>query len=129
MFRCQICRIGEVSGHSESGDRLSAECSNCGRYRIAKHHLQDLEFDAQRKEHLRELLAHLIRRRSRPDEWIPVTPELLERASSGGVTLPGAIEQLDNLILWLAQNTQPGQLLSIEYKAFQSVVGSATRSA
>ena len=87
-----------------------------------------VEGTASRGKHRRELLAYLIRRRARSDEWSPVPSELIEQIARDAVAFPNAIEQVDNLLLWLAQNTEPGNRADVRYRSFQAIIGTATKT-
>jgi|SRR5882672_1282991 len=108
---CQLCAIGDHHGKSTSDVGDSIDCSNCGKFRISHQTFNDFINNVHgRGEEQRALLAYLVRQRARPDEWIRVTPELVEQVYSGAVSFPSAIAQVENLVVWLAENVpQPGQ--------------------
>lgn len=128
MTTCPICKIGSYSGHSESDGILSIECSNCGRYSITKDTLSDLEAVVARGNHRRETLAYAIRRRSRPDAWTRVTSELVDQVEKNAIELPGATEQVDNLLRWIAEHRGPGESADVRFERFQAIIGTATKA-
>lgn len=128
MSTCPICNIGEVPGESIFPDGArSLECSNCGRFKVAADTLSDLEYEASRGKDRRQMLAYLVRRRARPDAWMPVTAEMLQQVASGAVELPNALEQIDNLILALGDDTTPGQAVNVRYATFQAIIGTNSK--
>jgi len=122
---CAICGSRLTSQPISDGGGWKTTCENCGRYRITDSAFEDLKGWLLAHPLKLRLLAYTVRKRERPDSHSVVDTYLLERVLSEG-EYPGAFEQVENLIIWLAENLpNPGWLVDIVYPSFQAVIGVA----
>jgi hypothetical protein len=124
---CLVCGGGPHQEPQQLGDGVSFDCQNCGNYWLSNTAVVVLR---DKPPPNRPLLAHFIRRRWRPSERVKVLSELVEAAFATEARYPNAAEQVENLVIWLAENVPyPGQPTTIKAEALQAVVGAATREA
>lgn len=121
---CPICRVGPQHPPDQIGGGVLYDCSNCGPYWLTGTAAVVLPENIEAAPERRFLLAHFVRQRSRAGERTKVDSHLVQHAFATSTAFPSAFEQLENLLIWLAQNTRPGQLITIEFRTFQAIVGS-----
>ena len=131
---CVICEIPLDRDTTYGGEQgiYTAHCPNCGKYRIAEDAYEDLVSDwrtRKSKKNYFPLLSHKVRLRQRPDDPTFVRSEWLQEVFDGAVHFPSAIEQIENLVIYLAENLGPGESRLISYKNSQAVVGAISRNA
>src|SRR5690606_18660234 len=107
LIPCLICGGGPHQEPRPAGDVVLFDCKNCGDYRITSKAIAAIREGNQRR---RPLLAHRVRRRFRAGERVLVDSTLVEEALAADAKYPSASEQVENLLIWLAENVpQPGQ--------------------
>ena len=120
---CEVRLIGDPRWNDQH-DFWDTHCPNCGKYRIVRDAYRDLRDDwrISKKKYL-PLVSHKVRRRWRPDNPNVVDNPFLVEIFDGELDFPNAIEQVENLIIYLAENLLPGDEMSITRKYLQAVVG------
>ena len=120
---CEVRLIGTPRRNPEY-DFWDTHCPNCGKYRIARAEYRDLidHWRIQKPDYL-PMISHKIRLRQRPDEMPVVSAPFLIEIFDGELGFPNAIEQVENLVIYLAENLRPGDQVNITRKHFQAVVG------
>ena len=128
---CVICEIPLDRDTTYSGGIYTAHCTNCGKYRITDSAYEDLVSDwrtRKSKKNYFPFLSHKVRLRQRPDDPTFVRLEWLQEIFDGAVHFPSAIEQIENLVIYLAENLDPGESRLISHKNSQAVVGAISRN-
>lgn len=75
----------------------------------------------------RPLLSHLVRRRALQGQRVKIHSDLVKKAFAPDTRYPTAIEQVENLLIYLAENVpQPGQPVDIDIGTFQAIIAAAT---
>ncbi len=123
---CVLCevRLNGTPRPNHEHDFWDTHCPSCGRYRIARAEYRDLidHWRIQKPDYL-PLISHKIRLRQRPDEMPVVSAPFLIEIFDGELEFPSAIEQVENLVIYLAETLRPGDQVHISRKNFQAVVG------
>src|SRR5499427_4773666 len=123
---CKICGQGPFQLPEQSGKGLRFDCANCGEYWLDLAALNKLDAQKGDPEH-HALLAHFVRRRYRKGVRTKVTPEIVDSAFAADAKFPSAMEQVENLILWFAQEQpRPGQATELVFGTHQAIVGCTT---
>ncbi len=123
---CIICEVRfevDPTRNSEH-DYWVARCPNCGKYRISRSAYLDLNDDWRiRKPNYLPLVSHKVRLRQRPDTPTFVDSPFLRDIFDGDLEFPSAIEQVENLVIYLAETLLPGNQAPISYRHCQAIVG------
>jgi len=124
---CPICKSHlEEPIESEkrlSGDKHLFNCRRCGKYILTGSVLHYLPTVLENQERM-ALLSHLLRK-MQSEKAIPLIDsylleELLKRQ------LPSLAEQINNLILWLGNITNPGGDVFTGIEIYQTIMGAKT---
>ena len=121
---CQSLLIGKRPG----SPYISYDCHRCGRFSMHDHAedtLQRIYLEANdEKENKTAILSYSIRKMQKNDANCParIDKQLIETILKR--PLPSITEQANNLIIWLAENSSPGEDSSIETITHQSIAGS-----
>lgn len=124
QLRCPICKSQtEPPAHPDTdyGRWSYWDCPRCGRFSLstmAKLSLSRIDSDRGRAMGV----SHLIRRAQRHNEWIEITREAFENMIEHA-SIPSVAEQSDNLVLFLGNETSPGQPKNLDEKTCGAVVG------
>lgn len=126
---CPICKCklsAEVTT-GMNGEVIKFNCPNCGKYEVSKNYYDDSLVNNNLRNTQLAILSHAIRRMqsNRPQCLID---QGLASSILQSTTLPTAIEQLDNLVLYLGKNlTEPGQKIKILHRdMMRATLGSIT---
>ncbi len=128
---CPVCQTAlnkkqpiTVSGPRYSGPSSCNDCPRCGKF-VFLFRERDLDLMVARvcphDKDWRSVLSHHIRKMQKNDEEIDLDDNLVKAILKK--TPPSLNEQINNIILWLGQATRPGELLGIEGKTHQSIMG------
>jgi hypothetical protein len=132
--KCVICGFKLPSSATYDGeqDAYSTSCSNCGQYRLAGSAFGTLAggwWPEEAKRQYLPLLAHQVRARQRTEPRPFVGTNWLHRLLDNEPEFPNAIQQIENLVIELAETLRPGEPVDIEPERFQAVAGSSTAAA
>lgn len=123
---CKICDRQlnrEVYPHK---DCINFDCPNCGFYAFEQTAYEDLDFYLKKSPSKAAILAHFVRKRTDSSPLPVIDIQLIERAFSADSHFPNAFEQIENLIIWLAENAPyPGHEAQIDFAHFQAIIGCA----
>src|SRR5262245_51059540 len=122
---CPVCRTPDVSNES-STSRRRYQCPRCGDYFLSSQ-ADEAIVDIARTRQARAVLSYAIRRMPRPSKGPPTLwSEDVERLVRE-TKLPDPLEQLDNLVVWLGENTESGTYVEVD-DTYQALVGVASAS-
>jgi hypothetical protein len=126
MSKCPLCRYElEREPHDvfETNGKIFS-CSNCGRFELAFESVINLpSLVADRPESL-QILSHAVRRMNARTECPKLTWELIESILAT-TELPSPIQQVENLLLWLADNSSFGGLFQLVPQTHSAIIGAA----
>lgn len=103
----------------------TVRCKNCGDYRIDESALADLldHWKLEKPQYM-SLIARNIRRRQRDEEAPPwVGPTWLQETCEGPLEFSSAFEQVENLVIFMAENLGPGETMLLNCGTCQAAVG------
>ena len=119
---CPIC--GKPLGPADdlgvkTGDFEYFNCAiSCGKYKISRSLLKSLPSLLQENKDRVPLLSHFIQ----AGREIPYLDSyLVEQVFQ--MQLPNLSDQSKNLILWIGNNTEPGEKVENSFEVFQSIMG------
>jgi hypothetical protein len=119
---CPVCQ-DPLEGPAQDNryrEVITIRCGNCGTHRITMEAIDDLPGIA-RNAAGRARIAYGVRKVPERDV---ITSELVEDLAR--VTqLPGAIERLDNLVVFMASTFAPGERRRLDPKALRATLGAA----
>lgn len=95
--------------------------SSCGKYEISKTLLQSLPKILKEDESRVFLLSHFLRKMQAGKETPYLNSTLIDKVLQ--TSLPSLSDQSQYLILWLGNNTQPGERVEYPFTAFQAIMG------
>ena len=125
--KCPICGYVLESSEglgSKTGDFEYFNCPCCGKYKASRSLLVSLPTLLQNDDEKKIHLSHSIQKMQKDDQ-IPyldsyLIPKILE------TQLPGLADQINNLILFVGNNTTPGEEKYFLVNAIQSIIGAKT---
>ncbi len=123
MSKCPLCRYElELEPHEvfETNGKIFS-CPNCGCFELTFESLVNLPSIAE-DSHSLQILSHVVRRMNARTECPKLTSDLIESILAT-TELPSPIEQVENLLLWLADNTSFGGLFSLIPQTHSAVIG------
>lgn len=124
--RCPVCDVQSEYGPRYDGEHgiYAIDCTNCGSYRISESSVAELLdfYSDKRSAHL-PLVAHKIRRRQRGEADLWVSPTWLQDICEGPLEFPSAFEQVENLIIFMAEILGPGVTMPLNHQTCQAAVG------
>ena len=126
--QCIICDVQLIGKPIRDANRdiWTALCTNCGKYRITDSAFEEMKGRRNFHSEYLPLLSHTVRRGERHDNPALINVALLERVFGGDLELPDAFEQIENMIIWLAENLRhPGDQVHLSHQTFQAIVGAA----
>lgn len=123
---CAFCDVELFSNPTLDGEHgiWTAHCPNCGKYRITSSAYRDLVDDWQvRKPDYLPLVSHKVRLRQRRDTPTYIDTYFLQEIFDGELEFPSAIEQVENLVIYLAETLLPGDEANLSYRTCQAIAG------
>ena len=121
---CPICGRPLESADDPSkkkGDYETFNCATCGEFKLSRSLLKSLPGLLQEDEARAPLLSHFIRKMQAGSETPYLDTNLVERVLK--TQLPSLSDQTNNLILWIGNNTEPGDKAEDSFEFFQAVMG------
>src|SRR5436190_989234 len=122
--RCLVCSMMTMSDVTE--DRaLSVRrypCPKCGTYEAdfaAAPYVGEFALGSVE----RAVLSYAIRRMSRGGRELPLIHTEKVKEILANTSLPDPLEQIDNFVVWLAENVRPGSYEDAEDEVHQAVLG------
>jgi hypothetical protein len=107
---------------AKTGDYEIINCaSSCGKYKISRSVLKSLPKLLQEDENKVFLLSHFLRKMQSGKEIPSLESYLIEKIFQ--TSLPNLPDQSKYLILWLGNNTMPGERVEYPFAAFQAIMG------
>lgn len=131
---CVICEadLPKRPTRDAENDLYCVACTNCGTYRIGGSEyawlVKGWRNDSEKEEYL-ALLSHQVRSRQRTDEPPFIDSNWLRSVLDGDLAFPNAIQQIENLIIYLAETLRPGEHMNVNYTNCQAIAGSSSRDA
>jgi hypothetical protein len=126
--KCPVCSNELLSPPRKvfgtSGQIFS--CPNCGRFELDFESIINLTRGAVEEAASLALLSHKIRSMGRDSEVPKVSQGLIETFLKTS-RLPGPLEQVNNLLLWLGDSSSFGQLFTLSPTAHTAVAGALNR--
>ncbi len=128
---CPICKSPSIDNGNQPpkiGDREYFNCSRCGEFILSRSILQGIVEHHLLNDDLEKIavLSHSIRKMQGKGDVPYLDSYLVEQLLLNH--LPNLSEQINNLILWLGKETDPGQTTRIDASIHQSVMGAKTPS-
>jgi hypothetical protein len=107
---------------------LSIECSNCGAYRIGYTEIDSLilHWKQHRPDHM-AMVSHHIRHMQRTGDPPFISTAWLEKTCSSDLEFPNAFDQVENLIIFLAETLKAGETMHLGPQTCQAAAGSSDR--
>jgi hypothetical protein len=124
MPNCPICNLVEATVETLGDiDAKAVTCKVCGRVRIDKLFIEDLQARLSSDPQSRARLVHWLRKRTAPQQPMALTRDLLETIIRQ--PLPAPREQADNLIRWLGDSLRenPGRTQRILMDLMAPTIG------
>jgi len=125
MTQCPLCEY-ELQGESDPtrrDDWLEFRCPNCGCFQMSFESITDLPALAAKDRRNLVLLSHAVRKmNSRTGKRPTLSSDLIEKIAAT-TELPTATEQVENLLLWMADTTEFGERLHIIPQTHSAIVG------
>ncbi len=123
---CPVCGMDLDPQHNphSQGDYRSIDCQRCGTYQVSRTGLKELQ-DLISNTEARALLSHTIRKMQGGKELPFLNSYVLEEILKN--RLPDLSNQVNNLILWLGDNSNPGKKVSAWPEFFQTIMGAKER--
>lgn len=122
---CPICGkllISVEDPDVKTGDDKYYNCSeSCGEFKISRSLLKSLPGLIQEDENRAFLLSHFLRKMQGRKEIPYLHRDLVENIIQN--SLPGLPDQSKYMILWLGNNTRPGETTFNRYEIYQAVMG------
>jgi hypothetical protein len=104
------------------GDDEYFDCANsCGQFKISRSLLRSLPERLQADETRVLFLRHYLRKMQTGKETPYLRSDLVDKIFQA--TLPDLPDQSKHLILWLGNNTAPGERVEDSFEVFQAVMG------
>jgi hypothetical protein len=131
MSKSSHCPVCSNQCHTIQSDEnaLYLDCERCGRFAITRIAAFDLEVMRQDAQFLPAILSHFIRRAQGERQPPRIDRELLEAIQETSA-LPGPTEQVDNLLLWFADESKVfGQEFSFGYLEAAAQAGAVDEDA
>jgi ribosomal protein S27AE len=120
--KCPICNAsGALSNHDSLNDVYRLTCATCGEHRFTSVALTIAQFDRGKQAQL----AHGVRK-------LPVgafVDDTLLVSIRDKTRLPDALERIDNVLLYLAREHEPGKSVTLSPLRMTAVVGSTNEEA
>lgn len=119
LLTCPVCSgplAQQPTPIPEEG--CAIRCMNCGDHRVTIEALYHLRSEVLRSDK-RAAVAHHVRKI--PNTTL-LTTDILEHLIEAA-TLPGALERIDNLVLYLAGDFRPGEAVSLTPKYLRAATG------
>ena len=104
------------------GDYEYINCANsCGKYKLSRSLLRSLPKLLQEDKNRVFLLSHFLRKMQSGRETPYLDPYLVEKIFQ--TSLPNLSEQSKYLILWIGNNTGPGEMILNPFEVYRAVMG------
>ena len=127
---CIVCDTRNIPRplRDDEQELLSIECANCGAYRIAYAAVDALvtHWKQQRPQHM-AMIAHRIRQMQRAGNPPFISEAWLEKTCSEDLEFPNAFDQVENLVIFLAETLKAGETMRLAPHTCQAAVGAADR--
>lgn len=119
---CPICKtvLQTEKDQLTTGDYEAFDCPRCGKYKVSRTLLTELPSLLADKEK-RSLLSYTIRKMQAGIEAPFLTSYLAETILKN--ELPSLSDQMNNLILWVGGNSDPGEKIVKRIEIFQTIMG------
>ena len=127
MAQCPLCEY-ELEGESDPthrADWLEFHCPNCGCFQMSFESMTNLPALAAKDRRNPLLLSHAVRKmNSRTGRRPTLSRDLIEKIAAT-TELPTAIEQVENLLLWMANNSTFGERTDGVPETHSAIVGNS----
>src|SRR5688572_4502363 len=97
---CPICRNAHAETGNDGARAKQFDCPVCGKYELVGKASMLIKNVVEPDSRGAATLSHVVRKMQKQNEWASLTQADIERIMRDS-TLPLAVEQADNLILWL----------------------------
>ena len=123
MTNCPVCNLFGVKAAPSNGDSTHYQCERCGRYTLSGTAEGLLEAKKELEPLLGPALSFNIRKNQRQEKRPFISNEIIE-ALEKDPFLPGPVEQAENFLLWLAEQSQtPGVRIEADSSNISSILG------
>jgi nucleoside 2-deoxyribosyltransferase len=127
---CIVCDTRNISHPSRDDEQgvLLIECPNCGAYRIGYSEVDSLisHWKKHQPDHM-AMISHRIRQMQRAGNPPFIGEAWLRRICSEDLEFPNAFDQVENLIIFLAETLKAGETMRLAPHTCQAAAGSSDR--
>lgn len=130
MSECPVCKAELRKVERDSGDRVFFDCPACGPYSVSGSVAAFLEGRLDQVDNGRSIVSQALYKMTKgKSNWPMITGPLLDDILKSGA-VPSHAEQLDNLLIWLAEETKEyGKYMAALPGSYLSAVGATGRTA
>jgi len=120
---CPICSTPLQTAEPSTGDYQIIDCFRCGKYIATRSVISQISRIIADPDMV-VLLSFKIRKMQGGNSTLRIDTYLLDELLKG--QLPNLSDQMNNLILWLGDKTNPGHFFDLHLSIFQSLIGAKT---
>ena len=126
-MKCPICGldVGEASPALLRSSATHYRCSRCGSFALTGSAEAELPALLGGDSEAAALLSHLVRRLGR-QQGVPVLSSSDLRALLAENEPPSPAQQVHNVVLWLGENTSPGEMVQLTPGTHRAVAGAVS---
>jgi hypothetical protein len=119
---CPICKTALQTEDNQlpAGDYEAFDCPRCGKYKVSRTLLKAIPDLLKDKENV-ILLSYTVRKMQGGQEMPFLNSYSVETILKN--KLPSLSDQMNNLILWVGDNSDPGQKLVKDIETIQTIIG------
>jgi hypothetical protein len=127
---CIVCDTRNIPHPARDDEQgvLSIECPNCGAYRIGYPEVDSLvsHWKEDQPDHM-AMISYRIRQMQRAGDPPYIGEEWLQNICSEDLEFPNAFDQVENLIIFLAETLKAGETMRLAPHTCQAAAGSSDR--
>lgn len=119
---CILCGYDSTESEMRLGGSVSIDCQNCGKYSLSG--TAETIIEQWQSEDIKKLrlLSHKVRKaQGKEGSRLKVISYSLDIIKTEN--LPTPVEQMDNLILWMGENSLPGENKTLRPDTHQAILG------
>lgn len=118
--KCLICKTELIAKPEQPDEGQAYECPLCGKYLMSTNTEKMIRRYTYNEEQI-AILSHSIRKMQGQYPLPGIYPDLIKAFLKN--PLPDINEQANNLIIWIAENSSPGEKPFVQPSTHQSIIG------